>query len=214
MAQFAPVAFLKQTLNAFHTTGAIAPSSSYVAKEIVRAIPEAEQLPKTFRVLEVGPGTGPFSSEIALRMKGHGHFDIYEINDEFVKHLRERIEHEACFQPMKKKIKLCLGNVLELNAPGTYDAIVCGLPFNNFAPEDVRTFFEHFRALAKKGGTLSFFEYVGVRPLQKPFVSKERRARVKEIAAVVHEFTKAYQYRQKVVLPNMPPARVRHLRFG
>ncbi len=214
MAQFAPVTFLKQTINAFHTTGAIAPSSSFVAREMIRAMPDSASIPENYRVLEVGPGTGPFSAEIAQRMNGRGQFDVYEINPEFVAHLQERIDREACFQPMRAKIKLCLGNVMELDAPGTYDAIVSGLPFNIFAPDDVRKFFEHFRALARKGGTLSFFEYVGVRPLQKPFVSKERRHRVKQIAGIVQEFANAYQYDEKIVLPNMPPARVRHLRFG
>jgi phosphatidylethanolamine/phosphatidyl-N-methylethanolamine N-methyltransferase len=214
MAQFAPVTFLKQTLSAFHTTGAIAPSSAFAAREMVRALPPTASIPSDFNVLEVGPGTGPFSAELASRMNGRGQLDIFEINASFVEHLQERIDREPCFQPMRSRINLRLGDILEHKAPGKYDAILSGLPFNNFTPEDVRNFFEHFRSLSKKGGTLTFFEYVGVRPLQKPFVSKERRLRVKQVAAVVHEFADAYQYDQRIVLANMPPARVRHLRFN
>jgi phosphatidylethanolamine/phosphatidyl-N-methylethanolamine N-methyltransferase len=214
MAQFAPVTFLKQTISAFHTTGAIAPSSAFAAREMVRALPKKGSIPADFKVLEVGPGTGPFSAALASRMNGCGHLDIFEINASFVEHLQERIDREQCFQAMRSRIDLRLGNILDYKAPAKYDAILSGLPFNNFTPEDVRTFFEHFRALSKKGGTLTFFEYVGVRPLQKPFVSKERRTRVKQVAAVVHEFAEAYQYDQRIVLANMPPARVRHLRFN
>jgi phosphatidylethanolamine/phosphatidyl-N-methylethanolamine N-methyltransferase len=215
MGQFAPVTFIKQSLKAFHTTGAIAPSSSFAAKAMVRSLPRrCEDIPDNFKVLEVGAGTGPFSAVVASRMNGRGHFDIYEINPKFMDHLKARIDREHCFQAMRSRIQLHLGNVLDHHKPHTYDAILSGLPFNNFTPEEVRTFFEHFRKLAKPGGTLSFFEYVGVRPLQKPFVSKQRRTRVAQIAEVVDEFARAYQYDQDIVLVNMPPARIRHLRFS
>ena len=213
MGQFAPVTFIKQSFKAFHTTGAIAPSSSFAAKAMVRTLPRWENIPDGFSVLEVGAGTGPFSAMIASRMNGRGRFHIYEINPKFMDHLKARIDREPCFQAMRPRIELHLGNVLEHQAPKTYDVIVSGLPFNNFTPEEVRTFFEHFRALAKPGGTLSFFEYVGVRPLQQPFVGKQRRTRVKQVAEVVEEFARAYQFDQEIVIVNMPPARIRHLRF-
>src|SRR5579863_4677596 len=77
MGQFAPVTFIKQSFKAFHTTGAIAPSSPFAAKAMVRSLPRrAEDIPDDFKVLEVGAGTGPFSAVIAKRMKGRGHFHI------------------------------------------------------------------------------------------------------------------------------------------
>ena len=214
MGPFAPVTFIKQSIQAFHTTGAIAPSSGFVARAMTRSLPASAELSDRFHVLEVGPGTGPFSAEIAAHMNGRGRLHIWEINSKFVEHLQERIDTEACFQLMRPNIELRLGNVLEHQAPKAYDAIVSGLPFNNFTPEDVRQFFEHFKMLLKPGGTLSFFEYVGVRPLQKPFVSKSRRERVQKIADVVDEYASAHQFEQQIVLVNMPPARVRHLRFN
>jgi len=47
------------------------------------------------------------------------------------------------------------GDVRALPAEPTYDAIISGLPFNNFTSAEVRGFLEHFRAMLKPGGILS-----------------------------------------------------------
>jgi phospholipid N-methyltransferase len=213
MSIFAPVTFFRQTISSFRTTGAVAPSSAFLARAMVRSLPPGENCPDGFKVLEVGPGTGPFSAAIARRLKGRGELHLYEINAEFVAHLRGRIAVEPCFKAMSGRVQLFEGNVMELDAPKSFDAIVSGLPFNNFSVTEVRAFLERFQRLLKPGGTLTFFEYVAVRPLQMPFVGRDKRARLKGIAKVVDEFAKKFQVDQQIVLLNVPPARARHMRF-
>jgi phosphatidylethanolamine/phosphatidyl-N-methylethanolamine N-methyltransferase len=213
MALLTPVTFFRQTLSSFRTTGAVAPSSVFLAKAMVRSLPSSDACPANFKVLEVGPGTGPFSAAIAQRLNGRGELHLYEINADFVAHLKRRIGREDCFKRMAERIKLLEGNVMELDAPNSFDAIISGLPFNNFSVDEVRAFLERFRILLKPGGTLTFFEYVAVRPLQMPFVSRDKRTRLKGIARVVDEFAKSFQVDQQIVLCNIPPARARHMRF-
>jgi phospholipid N-methyltransferase len=106
------------------------------------------------------------------------------------------------------------GDVRHLKEEHTYDAIISGLPFNCFTPGEVRGFIEHFRFLLKPGGTLTWFEYVGIRKLQAPFVSPARRAQLRAIHEVTHEFVGRHQFNEHIIPVNLPPARVRHLRFG
>ncbi|MCW8132682.1 MAG: class I SAM-dependent methyltransferase, partial [Planctomycetota bacterium] len=135
------------------------------------------------------------------------------INPSFVQHLQRRIESQECFAPMRERIKIEQGDIRLRNAGPHYDAILSGLPFNNFSPDEVIGFLEHFRALLKPGGTLSYFEYVAIRKLQAPFVSKERRVRLRAISKVVEEFAREHQLKSDIVPINFPPARVRHLCF-
>lgn len=207
------IRFIKQTFSTFRTTGAVAPSSRFLARAMVQALPSAEKITSDVRVLEVGAGTGAFTCEIAKRLMHDGHLTVYEINPDFVHHLRNRMIKEPEFQALGKRVELVEGDILKLEQKQHFDAIVSGLPFNNFTPEEVHGFLEHFKSLLKPGGTLTFFEYFGIRPIQMPFVGKEKRTRLKAIAKVVNKFVKDHQFHQRVVPLNLPPARARHFRF-
>ncbi|HMX43797.1 MAG TPA: class I SAM-dependent methyltransferase, partial [Elusimicrobiota bacterium] len=50
------------------------------------------------------------------------------------------------FQTLGKRVKLVEGDILKLDQPQHFDAIVSGLPFNNFTPEEVKGFLEHFKS--------------------------------------------------------------------
>jgi phospholipid N-methyltransferase len=213
MLTAAPITFFRQTLSSFRTTGALAPSSPFLAKAMVEALPPRDQISDDYRVLEVGPGTGAFTTELAKRMGGRGHLELWEINPKFVERLQKRIDEESKFRAQKPRIQLQRGDVRELPGEPTYDAIISGLPFSNFTSEEVREFLEHFRAMLKPGGTLSYFEYAFMRRLQQPFCGSTRRTRLRGVARVVREFSRNYQIDQRIVPINLPPARVRHLQF-
>lgn len=208
-----PVTFLKQTIKTFRTTGAVAPSSPFLGRAMIKRLPPPHAIPKDFRLLEVGPGTGSITEVLAKELAGRGQVDLYEINPEFVRHLKERIAREACFAPMRNRIGVHLGDVRDLPRKPAFDMIISGLPFNNFTPDEVRSFLEHFMGLLKPQGTLSYFEYVAIRRLQAPFVGKERRQRLKGVSDVVEEYARKHQISSVIVPINFPPARVRHLQF-
>ena len=192
----------------FHTTGAILPSSRFLA----RALASDLRRPRDpGRILEVGPGTGAVTREIVRLLHPDDRFDAVEINPQFVQHLRRRFQQETLFRDRADQIELIEGPVEELIGDGVYDFIISGLPLNNFAVSQVRTIFRTFRRLLKPGGTLAYYEYAWVRQLKTPFVSRQERRRLFRIGHVVGRYIRDYQIRHKRILINVPPATVRHL---
>lgn len=206
-----PLTFLRQTFSDFRSTGAIAPSTKFLGRKMALSLPHP--VPDDFHVMEVGPGTGPVTREIVKRMDGRGHLDLWEVSPTFCEFLKGLAEREPAFKKMGKKLTVHHGDVREFKQPAVCDAIISGLPFNCFSPEEVRGFLEHFRYLLRPGGTLTWFEYVGIRNIQAPFVGSARRAQLRNIHTVTHEFVTRHQYDEHIIPVNLPPARVRHLRF-
>src|SRR4051794_9569006 len=87
--------FFREFRHHFRTTGAILPSSRFLARALVRHL-RGPRAPS--RILEVGPGTGSVTCEIARRMLPGDRLDAVEINDRFVRLLEERVEHDKVFR--------------------------------------------------------------------------------------------------------------------
>ncbi|HIN83951.1 MAG TPA: hypothetical protein EYM90_03505, partial [Phycisphaerales bacterium] len=68
------IRFFTQAFKNYRSTGALAPSSRFLARTIVQSIPEHS--PK--RMLEVGCGTGAFTKEILNTLRDGDSFHIVE----------------------------------------------------------------------------------------------------------------------------------------
>jgi phospholipid N-methyltransferase len=90
--------------------------------------------------------------------------------------------------------------------------IVSGLPLNNFQADDVRQILAAFTRLLKPGGTLSFFEYIAVRPARSLVSNASERKRLREIGAAMREVL-LHEVRRDWIFPNIPPAWVHHVQF-
>jgi phospholipid N-methyltransferase len=201
----------------FHTTGALAPSSRYLARALarfVRADPQASgRAPDAARrILEVGPGTGAVTREIVRRLGPEDTLDLVELNDTFVRLLRRRLEQDRSLAAAAPRVRIIHDRVENLPLAPTYDAIISGLPLNNFSPESVERILGALQALVKPGGTVSFFEYVGVRPMRRMVSRREERDRLRGVGEALRESLK-HEVRRQCVLANLPPAWVHHLRF-
>lgn len=212
MATGNPFQFLKESLRNFRTTGALAPSSRFLARGIARQIPR--DIPEDFKILEVGAGTGAITVELARRLNGRGHLACWELSPDFCQQLRTLIETHDAFKAMDGHLDVHEGDVLKLPRKPQFDMIVSGLPFNCFHPDEVREFLEHFRGMLQPNGLLVWFEYVAIRKIQQPFVGKARREQLKGISEVMRAFLQRHQHGQEIIPMNFPPARIRHLRFG
>jgi phospholipid N-methyltransferase len=203
--------FWREFRENFHSTGAVLPSGRALAKALSRYVREGSP-PR--RILEVGPGTGAVTEWIVRGMKAGDRFDLVELNERFVRRLRERFETEPAFRAVADRATVLHRPVEELTDNGAYDAIVCGLPFNNFPSATVEQLLGTMARLAKPGGTLSFFEYVAVRPLRGLVSSRAERERLRGVGRAIAGIRRGRQIRQDLILPNVPPAWVHHLRFG
>ena len=197
--------FFRQFREQFHTTGAIAPSSRFLAKAIARPLANAE---KPVRVLEVGPGTGAATQQIVQLLSAGDQFDLVEINSSFAELIKEQFQSNEQYKRVAEISEVHVCALQDFEPDGLYDFIISGLPLNNFPPELVSEFFEIFANLLKPGGTLSYFEYMFVRSLRKT-VSKNMR----NLDAVIAPQVQQFRIERDWVFINLPPAWVQHLQF-
>jgi phospholipid N-methyltransferase len=202
--------FFREFRRHFRTTGAILPSTRFLARALVRPLRERRG---PGRILEVGPGTGSVTREIARRMIAGDRLDAVEINGRFIELLRRRIDFDPSFWHAADHIRLVHSAVENLPGESVYDYIVSGLPMNNFPVAQVRTIFATYRRLLKAGGMLSYYEYVLVRQLKSPFVNRRERRRLFRVGRVMRGYVRDYQVRRERIFINVPPATVRHLQL-
>jgi phospholipid N-methyltransferase len=126
------IEFMYQFLNKPKTVGAIAPSSKYLSKKIISFIDFNKE---GLVLLEYGPGTGPFTSEMVKSLKPTDQLIIIELNSKFTFDLKEKFKkyrnvkiYEDCVANTKK--------ILDKEGVKEVDYIISGIPFSSL-PKDV-----------------------------------------------------------------------------
>ncbi|MDA1138191.1 MAG: methyltransferase domain-containing protein [Planctomycetota bacterium] len=203
------LAFLKESLKNFKATGAVLPSTGFVARKITSKAVQAVNRSR-MRVLEVGPGTGIFSRHLANSLEAGDVLDLCEINPNFAERLRTKFASNGN-NSSGPQIQVLEGSVLNLEPLEPYDYIVSGLPFNSFGPEFVSSVLLKYSTMLKPGGYLSFFEYLFIRELTYPFGSRNYKQRVSGVAEVMTRLAREQNLESETVLLNFPPAVVHHL---
>jgi len=202
------VAFFRQFRSRFETTGAVAPSSRFLAKAMVRPL---TQRTEPTRVLEVGPGTGAVTAHIVRSLGEQDTFDLVEINEEFAALLDQRFETDPRFQPVANRSRVHCVPLQEFRPEKPYDVIISGLPFNNFPAPLVEELVDHCLGLLAPGGTMAFFEYMFVRPARRVVSPKPTRERLGQIERILQQRFTDCRTRTDWIFANIPPAWVQHL---
>lgn len=194
--------FLKQAREDFLRIGAIAPSSRFLARAVTSLLADHGA---PLRVLEAGAGTGALTSEILRRMPAGSTLDIYEINPTFARHLAERFGSHRNVAVWNKAVE-------EVSAQPSYDAIISGLPLNNFQPSAVRSTLAALFAALRPGGALTYFEYMLIREIKSLATGRKERRRLRKVGRVTGGYLRRYEFQREAVFLNIPPALVHHLR--
>ena len=207
--------FLEQFRKNFTTTGAVLPSSRALAHALARPLREREgwfdTAHRPLRVLECGPGTGAVTQEIVASLGPEDRLDLVEANPAFAQRLEERFANERPFSDVASRCRVFCRRVEQLDVPGHYDAIVSGLPLNNFSVDEVRRVLATFEQLLRPGGQLSFFEYVAIRRVRGFVANASDRQRLRGIDCLFHEWFERYPSKREIVWRNVPPAWVHHV---
>lgn len=126
------IEFIYQFLNKPKTVGAITPSSRHLTKKILSFVDFKKE---GLVLLEYGPGTGPFTSEIIKHLKPTDQLIVIELNPKFAADLKEKFKdhknvkiHEDCVASTKK--------ILDKEGIKQVDYIISGIPFSSL-PRDV-----------------------------------------------------------------------------
>jgi len=224
--------FWQQFRRAYNSTGALLPSGRPLCRALSRFVRngdapgapgtspsghngnESSTITNGRRILEVGPGTGAVTLQIISDMRPDDRLVLVERNQEFVDHLGQRLRETPEVEARRDQILLKHASVEELPSSETYDLIISGLPLNNFDVELVERILTKLTRLLAPGGVLSFFEYVAVRKAKALVSSPDVRTRLEGIEKVLGEFLAGMEIRRDLVLANVPPAWVHHVRFG
>jgi phospholipid N-methyltransferase len=204
--------FFQQFIENYHSTGAIAPSSRWLAAALSRQLDETAKQDRPREILEVGPGTGAVTGALVERLQPRDRLTLVELNDKFVEHLQRRFRDEESFRRVAGQTRILHQPVEELPDASRFDHVISGLPLNNFSIDLVERILSTFERLIAPGGTLSFFEYMGIRRLRSNVGRQADRARLTGISQALSGLFDRHGSARDWVWPNLPPAWVHHLK--
>jgi len=204
--------FWREFRRSFTSTGAVLPSGPALSAALARFVIDDQDGVAGRRILEVGPGTGAVTTHILRAMRPGDSLDLVERNAEFVARLRTRLAEDESWRQRADRVVLHAASVEDLPTDRRYDLIVSGLPLNNFSVALVEQILDKLLQLLAPQGTLSFFEYIGVRYAKAALSRQAERERLRAIGRVLREFLQGREIRRDRVLANLPPAWVHHVK--
>jgi len=133
-------------------TGAVAPSSEFLAKTIVEDL----DLRSARAVLEYGPGTGVFTPYILKGMAPTSKFAAIELNPQLAEIFKTRHPGVSLFQDSVANVR----SICDYAGMDSVDCIVSGLPWAAFPESMQRKFLDEMMRVLKPGGQFVTFAYV------------------------------------------------------
>lgn len=168
-------------------TGAIAPSSKFLAKDLVFHLKKRlldDNCPP-LKILEIGAGTGPLTKQIVKLLRPQDQLDIVEIHKKFYQIVKKKYQ---C-----KNIQVHHADILKFQPPCNYNFIFSSLPYENMPKDISREIWEKKLNLCSIDAYISYFKYVKFRDFKNDFEE---------------QVVKKYGRNKKFVLLNLPPAKV------
>ena len=174
------LSFISQFLKNPKEIGAILPSSPMLGKTMAGFVPDYEDR----YVVELGPGTGPITKALLKVGLHEENLICLEQSNKMVIHLQNRFQNLNVIQ----------GDACELSSllkekSGHVHAIVSSLPLKSIPDDIVNKIIDQMYASLSENGIVIQFTY-DLRPRRSPLLSKFNRLK------------------SKLVLGNLPPARV------
>ena len=146
--------FAREFLRNWKDTGAILPSSAGLARLIVNAA----EVSKAKHVLELGPGTGPFTATIQAALSPAARYLGVELNPTFVATLRRQFPKLDFAEAAAQEYDFSAW----LPEDAGFDSIVSGLPWTAF-PEGLQVaILENVLPRLAPGGKFTTFAYTAL----------------------------------------------------
>ncbi len=144
--------FLREFARSPGRTGAIAPSSTWLAAEIVRQA----GVRKAQTIVEFGPGTGSFTREILKQKNDSAFFVGIEANPRLVETLKSQLPQANIIVDSAENTL----SILKNNQQSEADCIVSGLPWASFPPKLQDKLLEAAIDSLRPGGRFTTFAYL------------------------------------------------------
>lgn len=201
--------FLREVRDNFHEVGAVWPSSRFLGQEIIAALtqPRAQM-----HVLEVGAGSGALTQQLAELLRPGDLLDVVEINSRLAQECRLRLKRGGLLDQPGITIRLINDDLLMHNYDTHYDYIVSTLPLTFFPAAKARAILQLLTDLLKPSGVFCYIKYFFWYRVNRLFSRAEKTKQINGALSVIKEFDDKFWSHGRVVLMNMPPARVNFLR--
>jgi phospholipid N-methyltransferase len=135
--------------------GSVIPSSHFLVQDLLRDIDwSAARV-----IIEYGPGVGTVTAEILRRMRKDATLLAFEINDEFVRVLSERLE-----DPRMDVVHRSASDVLDVLSElrlGAADYVIAGIPFSIMSEEERLAVLRNTYAALRPGGAFVVYQFSG-----------------------------------------------------
>jgi phospholipid N-methyltransferase len=177
--------FLMHFVRHPRSTGAVAPSSKWLAERMV----DGMGLANARTVVEIGPGTGAFTSHILREIGPSTRFLAVELDGEFARDLARRYPRVEVIHDSAEN----LGR--HLNGRGPADSVLSSLPWAAFPADLQRRLLRSIVECVRPGGLFATFAYI-----HSAWLPVGRRFR----AMLAEHFRDVRSTR--VVWRNLPPA--------
>lgn len=166
--------------------GAIAPSSKFLAKDLVSQLKQrvSSDCPP-LNILEVGAGTGPLTKQITKHLRPQDRLDIVEIHKKFYQIVKAKYR-----QP---NIYTHHSDILNFKPGQRYNFIFSSLPYENMPEEISQQIWKKKLELCSPDAYISYFKYVKFRDFKSDFEE---------------QVVEKYGQDKKYVLLNLPPAKI------
>ncbi|MEL7833740.1 class I SAM-dependent methyltransferase [Fodinibius sp. Rm-B-1B1-1] len=168
--------------------GAVAPSSKFLAKDLVAQLQNklADSNCAPLNILEVGAGTGSLTKQIAKQLRPQDSLDIVEIHKKFYQIIGSKYR-------LNNNIRIHHADILNFHPQKKYDFIFSSLPYENMPEEITKQIWEKKLSLCSSEAYISYFKYLKFRNFKSDFEEK-----------IVNSF----KHDKKIVFLNIPPAKI------
>jgi len=207
------IAFLGQMRAHFEHTGAVQPSSRFLAHAMAAPLRRwHEEARGAARILEIGPGTGAVTRAVAAAMDTGDELVCYEINPEFARFLQQALDSDPELAPVADRVRIHVAPAQQLERGTGFDVAVCSAPLNNFDAETIDAILAAMMQALRPGGAATLFEYLLFPALRRAVVRGDTARRLRDAEAAKAQWLARHGHGSVVVLRNLPPARVHELR--
>lgn len=168
-------------------TGAVAPSSKFLARDLVKQLQKQtnDNQSAPLNILEIGAGTGSLTKEIIKNLRPQDQLDVVELQKGFYEVIQLKYAD--------KNISVYHADILYFNPEFKYDFIFSSLPYENMSDDLCQSIWSKKLELCSSHAYICYFKYVSPRGIKNKFQQ-----------SVVRQFV----YDKKIILRNLPPAKL------
>jgi phospholipid N-methyltransferase len=133
--------------------GSVVPSSRYLVHQLLRDV----DWERARVIVELGPGVGTISREVLRQMRPDATLLAFEINDEFVRHLKQNIDDPRLRVQHRSGAEV--NDALRELRLGKADYVIAGIPFSIMSDEDRMAVLRNCHEALTEGGMMLVYQF-------------------------------------------------------